>query len=632
MNTFSLKDISETGNFDFLGFTGSFLKTFCEKFYGLTFSDTLKDSSPEIFRAQSRVSEFFEESEALFYPLCRKSAFLRPEFLFFADPLLKKGFSIFPVSDEDFALGLAAVQDFCLHSSERMLLAGAIPDPVSVSRMISPCRSEWLGWGEAPTAFPSETQDRAFWINLSEKSFFSSRGFLTRSETSSLAVKSEAFIFGKRLSLPEEEERGLSLVRFECAKIVENLRARVHEVQERGKALKKGLFGKSCGSSRLINRLSSPQECEKVEKLFSTAYQSFRWIHEFEVSLTPEHLELLRAYASLGASSLCVLRTYSQEQTRMDYPDSELLQDASEILRSVSEKAGDIPHIHLESRVSPTMIQKNFKTLNTLNQKDSASRLRSKIRALLRELGTGERSGREIWKEIVKISTDLGLRFGESHDSAFFLDSLEPYADEMPEFVSETEAKRFLEQMDADEKKSFQPEDFQWVVSSSFFLKIIQTLEEREAGNAAALEAGLSENFHHGEAGNPERSDSLSKLSPMAREDILRVRKEFQGTQIVLIGGNPNPEIKARLENLFNAEFIWEDCGHHFAMSRYDAWINSSRVSCFIVRKSKCSHFQYLELVRAFQSAGKKCVRLRNEISPSVIAAKIVKQCLSENH
>lgn len=633
MNTLKLNNILDAGNFDFSGFTGSFFKAFCEVICGLKFSNaSTVENSSVIFQAQTRVTEFFEQSEELFQPLCRKNAFLKPENFFFAESLLKLGFSVHSVSDENFALGLAAVHDFDVHAAKRALLAGETPDPGAVLQMIAPCRSVWLGWNEAPKSFPAENRNDALWIDLRRRpnAVVSSEKTRRTDEAFPISDQESRSLFGN--PLPSSENSDVPKISFSCSEVVENLRLRLREVQERLKALKKGLFGKSCSSVKLIDRLSSSQECEKLEKLFSTAWQAFRWIHEFDGRPTPEHLELLREYAKLGASSLCVLRTFSQEQTRMDYSDSDLFQAARSVLLAVSEKVGVIPHCRLESHVSPTMILKNFKTLNLLNQKDSAARLRSRIHGFLRELSEGKRAKNRIWQDVVKTSTELGVRFGEAPDSPFFPDAFEPYADEMPEFVSEAEAKELFEKERwLPEEKSTQALETPWIVASGFFLRVIQLLEERNAGNEAALENALSGALRQDERDNPNDSDPLQRLTPSERTNILRVRKEFQGTQIVFIGGNPQPEIKSRLEALFQAEFIWEDCGWHCSMSRYEPWINSDKVSCFIVRKSKCSHFQYLELVRAFQAAGKKCVRLRNEINPVVIATKMIKQCFSEN-
>lgn len=584
--------------------TGSFLKTLFEQ----------KGTKKEAFAKDGAVfaAHFCERLLTGANRSCRKAAFLKPEFLFLSEPLLRLGFSVLCTPDEEFAQGLAAVQDFFVHQSKSMLLAAGNLDPQPLIQALAPCRITWLAAGNLKANQGLE----ADWL-IFESSNSKNGDEIQNVPKIPVEPPENGLAIPENWGVPAHET-------FRCREVTEILRKHLTEAQKRLKAIRHGNFNQSGSTLRVIDFQSFPKDCETVERLFQTAFQCFRWIHEFDAKLTPEHEALLRDYAALGASSLCILRTMSHEKGQDGDPD-ELFSHAADVLGRIREKISDeIPHIRLESNISETLIPKNFKLLRQLNQRKSEVRLKEELRNLMADFSTQKAVSSEeegaFWLKIAQEVTLLGKDFGESPNSDFLMSLFLPFLDEMPEFISET--------ADSGQTEMKSP---LFVPASSFFLRVMEALEASDAQNEADFEEAMTQGGQSPQTAAIPWNEKLARLSPSDQHRVQRVRDAFGGSQMVLIGGSPNPCTKSRLESFFGVRLIWEECGHHFGLNRYQPWIRNPEVTCFLVRKSCCSHYQYLELVREFQSYGKKCVRLRNETHPIAIAAKIVKQCLTEN-
>lgn len=529
--------------------------------------------------------------------LWRKSAFLRPDLIFLAEGLLCAGFSVLATPDEEYALGLAAVQDFWMHRTEEMWISVGEMDPKPLERMVAPCQIFWfqvespLETAREPKVVPVST---IFGMNFPEFSPSVERKTIPRREPFVGEYKTQT---------------------FPCGELVENLRQRLQEIRERRKSVKQGKFARPVSRFRILDA-AAPRECEALEMLLNTAYQAFRWIHEFQDALTPEHEDLLREYATVGASALCILRTLNRSKFQKDYPDPELWEQGCSALRAVNEAvSGEIPYSRLEGCVSETLISRNAGTLRKLEQRQSASRLRNRLREVLREVADTENSERraetEIWAEIVQVTTALGTKFAEAWDSEFLMAQFQPFGEEMPTFVEELE-----EQEEGEETENA-------VVATPFFLRVLVALEEQNARQEEELEQFFGET-------QTLDSEIAQRLGPEELELVLKVRRAFQGTRMVFIGGVPRVETRRRFERFFGVELVWEECKHHYGFDRFRAWIRSPEVSCFLVKKAWCSHAHNQELVHEILQAGKKCVRLGNENYPIPIARRIVEQCLQE--
>ncbi|MDO4629366.1 MAG: hypothetical protein Q4C70_09305, partial [Planctomycetia bacterium] len=445
---------------------------------------------------------------------------------------------------------------------------------------------------------------------------------------------------------------------FPCGELVENLRQRLQEIRVRRKSVKQGKFARPVSRFRIFDA-ATPRECEAFETLLNTAYQAFRWIHEFQDPFTPEHEDLLREYATVGASTLCILRTLNRSKFQKDYPDPELWEQGCAVLRAVNEAvSGEIPYSRLEGCISETLISRNASTLRKLDQRQSASRLRNRLRELLRDIAEREeltesgsgiktenqaeigdvteiayreftrnprnieksekiespilRSDREIWAEIVQVTTELGMKFAEAWDSEFLMSQFQPFWEEMPTFVEEAEETEGAEVDSVSVTETV-------VLATPFFLRVLASLEDQNAQQEQVF-------------GETETLDSeiAQRLGPDELELVLKVRRAFQGTRMVFIGGVPQVGTRRRFERFFGVELVWEECKHHYGFDRFRAWIRSSDVSCFLVKKAWCSHAHNQELVHEILQAGKKCVRLGNENYPIPIARRIVEQCLQE--
>lgn len=187
----------------------------------------------------------------------------------------------------------------------------------------------------------------------------------------------------------------------------------------------------------------------------------------------------------------------------------------------------------------------------------------------------------EDWESVVKTVTTLCQKYGEPYSSLRLRERLISSIDAMPDEIETTdEFARVCQEID-------------------FF-----RMTEKE--NAEAV----------------DEYDDAANYS----EDVLAVRRHYEGAKAVFVGGSPTPHIRERLARAFGFELIWDEHNHGDSLDRFNGALNSSEVKLFMVYIPWCSHKHSRELKELVEKSGKDFVRLRKGTSPEQIANTICSQ------
>jgi hypothetical protein len=185
------------------------------------------------------------------------------------------------------------------------------------------------------------------------------------------------------------------------------------------------------------------------------------------------------------------------------------------------------------------------------------------------------------WNRIVEATTILCEKFREPASSAWFRERLRDYVDQIPEETETTEVfGRVVQEID------------------------LARLREEEA---ACSSNEPQETFY----------------SPA----VQAVRERFGETQVVFIGGTPQPHLQKRLEKYFNINLHWSEARHSASLDRYAGHLRADETSLFLIYIPWCSHQHSEEFTDLVKKAGKDFVRLRKGTNPEQIAQAICRQC-----
>lgn len=127
-------------------------------------------------------------------------------------------------------------------------------------------------------------------------------------------------------------------------------------------------------------------------------------------------------------------------------------------------------------------------------------------------------------------------------------------------------------------------------------------------------------------------ANEMSKYTPSQLENkyhsdpnVQTVRKHFQDQTLVVIGGIPKPEQKKNFEDAFGCEVEWEETSHGDSLDRYQPYLRNPHVCAFMVLIQLSSHKHSQELGALASKGGKPFFRIHTT-NPIAAAKEIVEQ------
>ncbi len=184
------------------------------------------------------------------------------------------------------------------------------------------------------------------------------------------------------------------------------------------------------------------------------------------------------------------------------------------------------------------------------------------------------------WLKIVEGTTTLCETFREPPSSLWFRDRFLAVVDQIPEEALTTDAfGRVVQEID-----------------------LFRTREEEAA----------AELFETAEV----------DISPA----LQAVRDRYAGSQVVFVGGTPQPHLQTRLEKRLNVRLVWSETDHGDSLERFAGYLRDAETRLFLVYIPWCSHKHSEEFAALAKNAGKDFVRLRKGTNPERIARAICQQ------
>ncbi|MDO4569665.1 MAG: hypothetical protein Q4D38_04715 [Planctomycetia bacterium] len=572
----------DSRNLDLCILTGGFLKEAAERM----------SLTPEKFVKNFSTKILYNASSS-----CFRTAFLNRQHIDFAEILLKEGFSVRVKDRAERFMELFVLNDYHIRGARSLLISVVDSDPETLLYFLPQATAHIVTTQPRPTSLPSNCKS---WLCFEKITQTASSEqllpFLSSSDRSSGSLETPSLATLPAISPMISPTRSLAVSSPQGArpqevwsfeKIVSRIKEYEKEVSLRKSSIKKGNFMQKCSEIPLIDRLATMGDV----KIVSDCYEQARTCFQRLAALAPDlanfevgELEstLAASLASAGASSLCVLFSLHESKCKTEYPDLAFVEGVRGALRTLAAQINQtIEHASLKSKMDPSILKKNSKTIQSLLKEETPLMLWETIEKELQQ-ARSKKSARA-WQKIVVFSSELVAKFGVSPQSEKWRSIFGPFLDRIPEGLEMTpEFEAIIQGVELAEDEE----------------------EERYAGEMDAL-----------------GGDTLDA-------NIEVVRKAFRGTKFVFVGGIPYDHTRARIEKAFGVELIWDACEHSANLEKYQNHINNPEVSLFLIKKTLCSHKHNQELVRQIHAGGKRCVRLSHQTNPRAIAVRIVEQCL----
>ncbi|MFN4242314.1 MAG: hypothetical protein ACK4PI_03660 [Tepidisphaerales bacterium] len=120
--------------------------------------------------------------------------------------------------------------------------------------------------------------------------------------------------------------------------------------------------------------------------------------------------------------------------------------------------------------------------------------------------------------------------------------------------------------------------------------------------------------------------DDADDDSPWS-EDVARVRETLRGRKLLLVGGTPRPEAKAKLVEAFElAELFWDEIKEHTSAQPLKPRVDDPDTAVVVVMPKFTGHVIADNVQAWCRAAGKPCVMTNGGYNPNGVAHAICKQ------
>ncbi len=336
-----------------------------------------------------------------------------------------------------------------------------------------------------------------------------------------------------------------------------------------------------------VGRLA-PNEFKEASRYYETAARAFGLLARIvDLPRSQRRDAFFVRAAQAAANAQCVLKTFL---TRRDVPlaADDAQRAAYELLLNYCGPRGVfLANLRFQDRLNSADAEAVALEVDSLSGDFELFRIRDKERRSLE--GKIEYHLKKIalapdslydWNKIVEATTTLCETFRASPSSVWFRERLRDYVDQIPDETQTTDV----------------------------FGRVVQEIDLVRIREEEALAAIFE---------TPEISYSPA---------IQAVRERYAGTQVVFVGGTPQPHLQTRLEKTFDVRLFWSETSHGDSLERFSAFLRDDETRLFLIYIPWCNHKHSEEFAALIKKSNKDCVRLRKGTNPEQIAQAVCRQ------